>query len=757
MNLQLNDWNFKNFSILVFSLILAFIGFIFLDLFGIHMPFLRGILGFILITFIPGFIILRILKLHELGTVYSVLFSVGLSLSFTMILGVFLNLMYPLIGIKSVFSSFSFSLVISVSMIILLCLAVIPDRNYSPAELTTSFNDYFKPYVLMTLLMPFLAIIGVSFMNLWNTNIILLIFILIVSLVPIFVAFRKIPSLFYPFLIFSVSIALLYHVSLFSNHLVGSDIFSEIFFANTTAFNHFWDNNYNHQLNALLSVTVLPAVYNAVCNVEPLWYFKLISPFFFSLVPVGLYQLYNSIREIDEKEKFLAVFLIIGLSQFYALMSGRSQVAELFYVLLLLVMFSPSFKKKYSYNILLIIFTVSLIFSQYSLALLFAIFILIFLIINHFITKNSSDHHFQNLLGLNYLLLFLAISLGWNMYVANGSVFKAVVYMGDRIFNSFDDLFNPQTNVSLSVTTSTSLNILHDIYRYIYYFVLLSLAIGGLSIVKKIIYHGIYYENRIVMYILKNLNLMKHIKKPEKSELTFYSLFAFSNYVLLFIYVVIPLIGFQFGLERVLHITLLVLAPYFIIGFRGILFTLQKIAKILLNLKFIDSKGIKVISIFLSVLFLFNSGFVFEVSHDPYPNSVPLSLKNLNDPIDMEHSEGMMYLRIHTVTDSELSSGQWFVQHYDRKQRVYSSFGNVPFAIFGVLPPYTSVFYITSDHISNIYKGYYFETFLQKIFKIDVSKGLGTEQVQKMNSSNNLSYLNKIYSSSQNDIYSENV
>lgn len=57
-----------------------------------------------------------------------------------------------------------------------------------------------------------------------------MIFILIVSLIPIMVTLKDIPGKFYPLIIFLVSLALLYHVTLFSNFLVGSDIFSEFGF-----------------------------------------------------------------------------------------------------------------------------------------------------------------------------------------------------------------------------------------------------------------------------------------------------------------------------------------------------------------------------------------------------------------------------------------------------------------------------------------------------------------------------------------------
>lgn len=46
---------------------------------GFDITMLRQIVGFIYLTFIPGFLILRVLKLNRLGIIDTLLHSVGLS------------------------------------------------------------------------------------------------------------------------------------------------------------------------------------------------------------------------------------------------------------------------------------------------------------------------------------------------------------------------------------------------------------------------------------------------------------------------------------------------------------------------------------------------------------------------------------------------------------------------------------------------------------------------------------------------------
>ena len=78
---KLNDWKYGQFikTIVIIQLLMLF--FTFLNFKNIQIPIITPLIGFIYLTFIPGMIILRILNLHDLGTLKSVLYGVGLSIS----------------------------------------------------------------------------------------------------------------------------------------------------------------------------------------------------------------------------------------------------------------------------------------------------------------------------------------------------------------------------------------------------------------------------------------------------------------------------------------------------------------------------------------------------------------------------------------------------------------------------------------------------------------------------------------------------
>ena len=95
----LNDWDFKSFAfaiILIQILMLIVSG---ISLSGVHLPIFNDIITLLYLGFIPGIIILRILKLHDLGNTFTTLLAVGLSIFSTLAIGLFMNQVYPMVGI----------------------------------------------------------------------------------------------------------------------------------------------------------------------------------------------------------------------------------------------------------------------------------------------------------------------------------------------------------------------------------------------------------------------------------------------------------------------------------------------------------------------------------------------------------------------------------------------------------------------------------------------------------------------------------
>ena len=96
--LQMNDWKFSWFIkliIIIQILVLIVMG---LELKDVTIPIITPLIVFFYLTFIPGYLILRILKIHELGSITSLLYAVGLSILSVMVLGFLANTLLPLLG-----------------------------------------------------------------------------------------------------------------------------------------------------------------------------------------------------------------------------------------------------------------------------------------------------------------------------------------------------------------------------------------------------------------------------------------------------------------------------------------------------------------------------------------------------------------------------------------------------------------------------------------------------------------------------------
>ena len=118
-----NDWGIKQSLILSLAILLAWLGLLGLASSGFDVPCLRQIVGFIFLTFVPGMLILRILRIHNVGLIESLAYSVGLSLAFIMFSMASINFILPLIGILRPISLLPVSVALAVLTLILMAVA----------------------------------------------------------------------------------------------------------------------------------------------------------------------------------------------------------------------------------------------------------------------------------------------------------------------------------------------------------------------------------------------------------------------------------------------------------------------------------------------------------------------------------------------------------------------------------------------------------------------------------------------------------
>jgi len=362
-----NDWEIKRCLSLSLAILLAALGLIGLAGFGFDVPGLRQIIGFIFLTFIPGILILRILKIHNVGIIESLLYSVGLSIAFIMFSGLFANFALPLIGISRPISVLPIMATLAIFTLILMPIAYQRDKGFSapPPSKLTEILTLSSLFLILVLL---LGIFGALMVNFYQNNILLLVLIIVVAGVVALAAFgRFIDQRVYPLAIAIIAMCLLYQTTLMSPYLTGFDIHLEYYFEQLVVENGYWDGTSPYGYNIALSITMLAPIYSLILDIDGAWIFKVIYPFIFSLVPLALFHIFH--QQMSAKKAFLAAFFFMAVPTFSLEMTAlaRQQMAEFFFVLFLLLMVDRKLGLSQRLT-LAIVFALSIVVSHYGLA-----------------------------------------------------------------------------------------------------------------------------------------------------------------------------------------------------------------------------------------------------------------------------------------------------------------------------------------------------------------------------------------------------
>jgi uncharacterized membrane protein len=385
---RLAEWEIDDLLKAVVTLLTIYFFCIFLKIAGLDLSILEGIIGFIIILFIPGTLFLRIIKFDSVkNSLELVLYSMGISLVIIMLLGFTLNTLLPFVGINNPMSSGIYITTLNFIIILMCYIVYLRDENSYKTPLIHSKSLKSNMGILLILL-PFISIIGSYLMNNYQINLFSIILISLICIMGLMVGFQKILSpKMYPLAILSISLALLFHKSLISSYIWGWDISFEYFMAQGVIQNGYWFMNFPNNYNSMLSVVVLAPALSHYTGLNLVWVLKIIYPFIFAFLPVGLYFTFK--KQTTAPIAFLSVFFFISLFTYYTEMLSvvRQMIAEFFLVLILLLMVSNNLNTA-KRSILAILFSISIVFSHYGLSyillfvMLFSMLILVFE--NHF-------------------------------------------------------------------------------------------------------------------------------------------------------------------------------------------------------------------------------------------------------------------------------------------------------------------------------------------------------------------------------------
>jgi len=595
--------NTKSESSLKGSYLLAIIilqVFIYLTVF-FDIPIARQALGFLYFTFVPGYIFVKLLDLSKINRVETLLLSTGFSVAFLMISGLLIGVSLSMLGFSKPLSLNSLMLFLNIAILIGGIVAYKREKTVpvNRSQIVEKLQN--APFILLFIILPVLSIIGVYYVNVYENNLILLFTIVMIAalVVGALLSKRFLPSRLYPIAIVTIGLALLFHTALISNYIIsyGSDVPWEYFVFKSTQNQGYWSINNPYigdiglgRYYSMLSITVLPTVYNSLLNMDQML-FKIVFPAIFSLVPLGLYQLWQGY--VGKKFAFVAVFLFMSQATFYVEMISlnRQMIAELFFVLLLIVMFKKDMKPA-NKILCFMIFSFALVTSHYALAeilLFFVALTTIFLLFQKHPSRNIT---------LAMVVFFFVLMFTWYIFTSGSAAFNSFLQFGDYVYDQLGNFLNPASRgetvlIGLGLAPSPSAwNTVSRIFAYVTQgFILL----GFVSL------------------------LTKRSKLKLERE---YFILSSAAILILVLLILVPGLANTLNMSRFFHILLFFLAPFFALGVAFLVRT------------FSTRKRIFVVSALLLLVlvpyFLFQTNFVYEVTGSQ-SWSVPLSGYRMND------------------------------------------------------------------------------------------------------------------------------
>jgi len=598
-----------------------------LSLLGINIPILQQFIGFIYLTFFPGLLILRILKIHNLGNTKTILYTVGLSFVFVMFTGYIINMLYPILGIPRPISHLPLLFTFAIAVIILCALAYLQERrdtNVKALKINLSWAEVLSPPVLLLILLPLISAIGAYYLaNVHQNTIVLLILLALITLIALSITFNKfIEPKLYPFAIAMIAIALLWHVSLISLYIWGYDIHHDYYFQNIVLTNGVWDSTLRSNVNSMLACVILNPIYSIFLNIDTVWIYKIFYPLFFSLLPVTLFLIFR--KQTTERISFFAVFFFMSFSAFFMSMQqlARQQISEVFFALFVLLLLDDRIAATQR-KLLLIICGFSIVISHYGLSYFVFLYLILAMLIpliwRSTLSKillyisekfrrgrvvNETGISTQNLPGAvistntlttTLVLIFITFCLLWYMYIGAGSPFRSIVNIGDHIFNSIAELFilearEPSILMAVGLAAPEVISLQRNVFLIIQYITQLFIIIGVLGLLFNRIKAKFY---------------------------TVYVAMTVTSCIILLLSIIIPRFTGYLNMDRIYHITLLFLSPFCILGGIAVFRGLFRLAR----LKNIDNYSNTVwlslvVIIILVPYFLFNTAFIYAVTGD---------------------------------------------------------------------------------------------------------------------------------------------
>jgi len=624
LNLSPKGW----FALAIGIIILTYISVI------LDIPILRQILGVIFLVFLPGLLILLILKLTRLGLSERIVLTVGLSTAFLMFFGLVLNQVGTAVGYMTPLSTSSVILWLSLVFIALLITAYIRNKeSFSSVLFHLELNTMGKLCLLLSSLLPLLSVLGMRYLNTSGNNAILLTGLCLIPVIIILITFlrHKLPKDVYPLSIVFISMALLMMFWLRSEYIWGHDVHREYYVFYMTQANSQWFKLEYSVFNSCLGISLLPAVFQSVLDITNTEYlFKGVFVLICAFTPLSVYVI--SKRYIGELYAFLAaLFFAFQSAYLVAPGSPRTNLAVFFFALCIMIFFSSE-ARRVKQRVLLVIFMVATIVSHYATSYIFLFLILATLLAGLVLRRKVR----LDKITPSLVMLFVVILYLWYSQITS-IPFLAGVRFVERMFINLGNFFIEEAR-SPEIATLLAQEVgqkpfLSWIYYVITYASFAFIAAG------------------VVVTLIKHKSTMSSTGEGEQPPAFLrakfdieYWLIAIFSCVFLVIMVVIPFVSIGYGMQRLYSQVAVILSTFFITGGLIISGYLKLNPRLLILLVLIP-------------YFLFTTGTAYE-------------LGGIHNTLVSSESPGAYYTLTH---EQEYSSAQWLAENFEGNPKIYTT------------------------------------------------------------------------------------
>lgn len=175
-------------------------------------------------------------------------------------------------------------------------------------------------------------------MNAQGTNALALFLLGLVGGLPLLVVAKRMPRNVYPVALWATALVLLFTNSLVTMYFRMTDASVETYFAHEVLVSGRWNRDLPSPLNAMLSVSILPAMIGLVGGVDLTVFYRWVVPIVASFVPVVMFSVYA--RQVGHELAFLAAFMFTSQFTFFTwagLTAKQATASVLLAVFLLLL------------------------------------------------------------------------------------------------------------------------------------------------------------------------------------------------------------------------------------------------------------------------------------------------------------------------------------------------------------------------------------------------------------------------------------